>query len=108
MPNGYPTDASRVPLGVTLQPMKLTADRSTLEKILQHAASAAHLVGHLDDDAHADLIDQLGGHVDAVVHGLTEILDDPRALAEHDAAAPRGRMPHDGAPMLASGAGGAR
>ncbi len=88
--------------------MKLTPDRSTLEELLQHAASAAHLVGHLDDAAHADLISQLGNHVDAVVHGLTEILGDPRALAEPDAAARDAREAHDDSvPMLTSIAGGA-
>lgn len=83
--------------------MKLTLDRSSLENLHHHAASAARLVGHLDP--HADLIRQLGDHVDAVVHGLAEILGDPRVLAEDDAAAPHGRVPYDGAPMLASGAG---
>jgi hypothetical protein len=88
--------------------MKLTLDRSSIEKLHHHAASAAQLVGHLDDDAQAELIDQLGDHVDAVVHGLTEILGDPRALAEDDAAAPHGRVSYDSTPMLASSAGGAR
>jgi hypothetical protein len=89
--------------------MKLTLDRPILEKLLHHAASAAHLVGHLDDDDHADLIGQLGDHVDAVVHGLTEILGAPRVLAEHDGvAAPDDRAPHDSAPALACGAGGVR
>jgi hypothetical protein len=88
--------------------MKLTLDRSSLEKLHHHAASAARLVGHLDDDAHAELIGQLGDHVDTVVHGLSEILGDPHAHAEDDAVAPYGRAPYDGTPMLASSAGGAR
>lgn len=88
--------------------MKLTLNRSSLEKLHHHAASAAQLVGHLDDDAHAELIGQLGDHIDTVVHGLTEILGDPRALTDDDAAAPPGRVPYDSAPMLASSAGGAR
>ena len=88
--------------------MKLTLDRSALEKLRDRAASAAHLVGHLDDDDHADLIDQLGDHVDTVVHGLTEILGASRALADlDDVAAPDDRAPHDDAPMLTSSAGGA-
>lgn len=88
--------------------MTLTIDRSILEKLRHHAASAAQLVGHLDDDDHADLIGQLGDHVDAVVHGLTEILDASPTLAEHDdVAAPDDLAPHDGAPALACGAGGA-
>jgi hypothetical protein len=87
--------------------MRITVDRSTVEKLLHHAASAARLVGHLDDNAHRELIRQLGDHVDTVVHGLTELLGDPRALAEPDAAAPDDRKVRDGAPMLTSIAGGA-
>ena len=41
----------------------------------------------------------------AVEAELTELLDDPGALAARDAAAPD--VAHDGAPMLAAGAGGA-
>lgn len=91
---------------VILEPVAVP--RIILEKLLQHAATAAHLVGHLDDDAHDDLVGQLGDHVDAVVHGLTEILGGPRAHPAQTAAAPRGGLPCDGAPILASGAGGAR
>jgi hypothetical protein len=82
---------------------QLSLDRSTLEKLLNHAASAARLVGHIDDDIAAD---PLGDHVDAIVHGLTELLGDPHALAAHDAA-PDDRVPHDAAPILSSSAGGA-
>jgi len=88
--------------------MTLTVDRSILEKLLHHAAFAAHLVGHLDDDDHADLISQLGDHVDAVVHGLTEVLGEPRTLAALDAARLDEHVAYDGAPMLTSSAGGAR
>ena len=87
--------------------MQLSLDRSTLEKLLHHAAFAAHLIGHLDDDAHRELIRQIGDHADAVVHGLTELLGDPGALAAPDAAAPDDRGARDGAPMLTSIAGGA-
>jgi hypothetical protein len=80
----------------------MAVPKATLKELLQHAAFAAHLVGHLDDDAHADLIGQLGDHVDAIAHDLTEILGDPRALAEHDDDAPDDRAPHDGIPALAS------
>jgi hypothetical protein len=72
--------------------MQLSLDRSTLEKLLHHAAFAAHLVGHLDDDAHAELIRQLGDHVDTIAHELTELLGDPSALAAPDAAAPDDRL----------------
>lgn len=73
----------------------ITVDVAMLEGILHHAEFAAHLVGHLDDKAHAELIGQISDRVDAVVHGLTEILAAPDAVA-------RGR-----APMLTSIAGDA-
>ena len=85
----------------------IPVDVATLEGILYHAAFAAHLVGHLDDAAHRDLIGQLGDHVDAVVHGLTELLGAPSALAATDAAAPDDREARGVAPMLTSIAGGA-
>jgi hypothetical protein len=66
--------------------MKPTIDRTTLENLLQHAAHAAQLVGHLDDCAHPELVDQLGDHLDAVVHGLTELLGGTRAFAVCDAS----------------------
>jgi len=83
--------------------MQLALDSSTLEKLLNHAASAARLIGQLDGAIAAG---PLGDHIDAVVHGLTELLGDPRTLAAPDAAAPD--VAHDGAPMLASSAGGAQ
>src|SRR5262245_45444451 len=86
---------------------QVTLDRSTLEKLLHHAAFAAHLVGHLDDDAHRELIRQIGDYVDTIAHELTELLGDPGALAAPDAAAPDDRGTRDGAPMLTSIAGGA-
>jgi hypothetical protein len=87
--------------------MQLTLDRSILEKLLHHAAFAAHLVGHLDDKAQRELIRQIGDHVDAIAHELTELLGAPSALPEPDAAAPDDRGARDGAPMLTSIAGGA-
>jgi hypothetical protein len=59
--------------------------------------------GAADDralDGHAD-------HVDTIAHELAELLGDPSALAEPDAAAPDARKGRDGAPMLTSIAGGA-
>jgi hypothetical protein len=81
--------------------------RATVEKLLYHAAFAAHLIGHLDDDAHRELIRQIGDRVDTIVHELTELLGDPGALAEPDAIAPDDREARHGAPMLTSIAGGA-
>jgi hypothetical protein len=86
---------------------RVTIDRAFLEKLLHHAAFAAHLIGHLDDDAHRELTGQIGDHVDTIAHGLTELLGTPSALAEQDAAAPDDRGARDGAPMLTSIAGGA-
>ncbi len=82
--------------------MTIVVDRSTLEKLLHHAAFAAHLVGHLDDSAQPELIRKLGDHVDTVVHGLTELLGAPRGLT-----APDDREARGGAPRLTSIAGGA-
>ncbi len=87
--------------------MRITVDRTTLEKLLHHAAFAAHLVGHLDNKAHAELIRQIGDHVDTIAHELAELLGAPSALAVPDAPAPDDRMARDGAPTLTSIAGGA-
>jgi hypothetical protein len=92
--------------------VQLTLDRSTLEKLLHHAAFAAHLVGHLDDDAQPELIRQIGDHVDTIAHDLAELLGAPSALAAPDAAAPDAAAPDDhkargSAPLLTSIAGGA-
>jgi hypothetical protein len=54
-----------------------TPYRSTLEKLLNHAESAAHLVGHLDTPA----IEPLADHIDAIVHELSELLGNPHLVA---------------------------
>lgn len=81
--------------------------RATAEKLLYHAAFAAHLIGHLDDKAQAELIHQIGDRVDTIAHELAELLGAPGALAVPDAAAPDDRGARDGAPLLTSIAGGA-
>jgi hypothetical protein len=86
---------------------RLTVARSVLANLRHHAAFAAHLIGHLDDDAHRELIRQIGDRVDTIVHELTELLGDPGALAAPDAAAPADREARGGAPLLTSIAGGA-
>jgi len=87
---------------------QLTVDRSTLEKLRNHAASAAHRVGHLHDvitaGPLAEQVSAIGDDVDTIAHELDEILGEACTLAERDAAAPD--VAH-GAPMLALGAGGA-
>jgi hypothetical protein len=87
--------------------MRITLEGSVLEKLLDHAAFAAHLAGHLDNDMHRDLIGQLGDHVDAVVHGLTELLGDPRSLAEHHGFGSDDCEAYDDAPMITASAGDA-
>jgi hypothetical protein len=82
--------------------MNRTIPQATLRKLLDHAAAAAQLVGHSDSAIAAG---PLGDHVDAIVHGLTELLGDPRTLAAPHAAA--SDLAHDGVPMLAASAGGA-
>ena len=82
--------------------MTIAIDRSFLEKLLHHAASAAQLVGHLDDKAQPDLIRQIGDRVDTIAHELAELLGAPSVLAEPDDHKAR-----NGAPMLTSIAGGA-
>lgn len=96
-------DDSRNP--ARLEPVVVS--RATVERLLQHATFAAHLVGHLDDTAQPALIHQLGDHVDTIAHELAELLGDPHALLGHDGAAPDDRRVRDGAPMLTSLAGGA-
>jgi hypothetical protein len=59
--------------------MKFTLHRATLEKLLAHATSAARIVGHSDDTIAAD---QLGEHVDAIVHELSELLGNPHPIAD--------------------------
>jgi len=56
-------------------------DRSTLEKLLEHAAAAARIAGHVD----APAVEPLADHVDALVHGLTELLGDPAARVPRQA-----------------------
>ena len=73
--------------------------RATVEKLLYHAAFAAHLIGHLDDNAHRELTRQLGDHVDTIAHELAEFLGALGALAESDAAAHDDREARHGAPM---------
>jgi hypothetical protein len=69
------------------------------------AAFAAHLVGHLDDNAHREFIRQIGEHVDTIAHELTELLGTPSGLSAPNAAAPDDRKVRDGAPMLTSAVG---
>jgi len=78
--------------------MQICIDSEALSSLLAHAASAARFIGQLDADD--TRIAVLGDHVDAVVHGLTELLGEPRGVTCS------GRAPHDGSPALAANAGG--
>ncbi len=82
--------------------MQIRIDSEVLDLLLAHAASAAQLVGHLDDKVQPDLIRQLGDHIDTIAHELAELLGAPSALAEPD-----DRKARAGAPMLTAITGGA-
>src|ERR1043166_4014979 len=63
--------------------MQLTLDSAVLEKLFAHAASAAHLVGHLDDAVAAG---PLAEPIDAIAHELIELLGAPRLIVESEAS----------------------
>lgn len=89
--------------------MHITLEGFVLEKLLHHAAFAASLVGHLDDDMHRDVVGRPGGHVDAIVHGLAELRGHRRALAKQGGPDwPDDGEAYDGAPMITASAEGAR
>jgi hypothetical protein len=52
--------------------------RPVLVDLLAHASSAAGIVGHLDDRSDSSTLEQLSDHVDALVHGLSELLAEHR------------------------------
>jgi len=79
--------------------MQICIDSEALSSLLAHTASAARFIGQLDADD--TRITELGDHVDAVVHGLTELLGEPRGVTCN------GRARHDGTPALAANTGGA-
>lgn len=54
--------------------------RLVLVDLLVHASSAARLVGHLGNDD--DSLKQLSDHVDALVHGVSALLDEHRLIPE--------------------------
>lgn len=87
---------------VNTSSMQLTLDSHALEKSLEHAASAASPVGHLEDA----IADVPGDRVEAVVDALSEILVSTRALAEDEPARPD-HAANDRAPTLTACAGDA-
>ena len=61
---------------------QLTLDRAILKAVLNRAESAARLFSYIDDrgkDAFA--VDPLADEIDAIVHELTELLDNPHLIA---------------------------
>jgi hypothetical protein len=58
--------------------MQITLDRAILENLREHASSAAHLVGHIDD---ALAVGPLAEHIDEIVHTLSELLGNPHIVA---------------------------
>jgi hypothetical protein len=85
--------------GVNLS--KLTLDRSTLEKLLKHATSAARVAGSI---AHAG-ISLLADNIDAIVHELSEVLGNPHLIpmsvpSARASFAPDFTAPIDGVPAF--------
>lgn len=61
---------------------KLALDSTVLETLLEHAASAARLVGHIDEGVNGTLpLGQLADEIDAIVHQLSELLGNPHWVA---------------------------
>jgi hypothetical protein len=58
--------------------MQITLDTAVLETLLNHAASAARLVGHLDDAIAA--AGPLADHIDAIACELSELLGNPHPV----------------------------
>ena len=54
--------------------------RLALVDLLVHASSAARLVGHLGNSD--DALKQLSNHIDALVHGVSALLDEHRQIPE--------------------------
>ncbi|HWO17564.1 MAG TPA: hypothetical protein VNO30_02270 [Kofleriaceae bacterium] len=53
-----------------------------LADLLVHASSAARVVGRLGGRAGSATLEDLSGHVDALVHGLSELVSEHRLAAD--------------------------
>ena len=97
MPNEHTSSSSTLATdrAPSETPRSILIPETVLANLLDHAASAAYLVGHLDDKAQTKLIRRIGEHVDAIAHELTELLGKPDGVARN------------GAPMLTAITGGA-
>ena len=60
----------------------LQVPKPVLGELLAHASSAARIVGHLDDRERSPAVEQLSDHVDALVHGLGELVGGHRLTDE--------------------------
>lgn len=63
-------------------PPSLHVPKLVLVDLLAHASSAARIVGHFDDREGSFSLEQVSDHVDALVHGLSELLGNHRSTAE--------------------------
>jgi len=63
-------------------PPSLHIPKLLLVELLAHASSAARIVGHLDKCDDSTTVEQLSNHVDALVHGLSELLGEHRRTTE--------------------------
>jgi hypothetical protein len=60
----------------------LQAPEPVLVELLAHASSATRIIGHLDGRDGSPAVERLADHVDAIVHGLSELLGDPHLIAQ--------------------------
>lgn len=60
--------------------MQLTLDSAILEHLLERAATASRLVGHIDERVDVTLVGSLGDSVDEIVHVLSELLGNPQVV----------------------------
>jgi hypothetical protein len=60
----------------------LQVPKPVLVALLAHASSAARIVGHLDGRDGSPAVERLADHIDAIVHGLSELLGDPHLIAQ--------------------------
>jgi hypothetical protein len=63
-------------------PPSLEVPKLVLVDLLAYASSAAHIVGHLDERHGSTALEQLSDHIDALVHGLCELLGEHRRTVE--------------------------
>jgi hypothetical protein len=59
-------------------PPSVNVPKLVLVDLLASASSAARIVGHLDNCDDSTTLEQLSNHVDALVHGLSELLGEQR------------------------------